>query len=146
MLVFNKILLMLHFLGLAMGLSAFFANMTMLGLLKKAAPPEKPVLGRFPPLMARIGRIGLGILIVTGVTMVFTRWAGFAAMPWTFDVKMAAVVLLAIVIGYMQVLEIRMRKADPPAMGALLARMENLGKMAGTLAVLAIIFAVLTFN
>jgi len=146
MMVFNKIVLMLHFLGLAMGLSAGFANMAMVGLIKKAAPPEKPVLGRFPPVMARMGRIGLAILWVTGITMVFTRWAGFKSMVWTFDVKLAFVILLTIVVGYMQSLEIKMRKADAAAGAAIMARLESAGKLTMVLAVLVVIFAVLTFN
>ena len=142
----NKILLMLHFLGLAMGLSAGFANMAMVGLIKKAAPPEKAVLGRFPPVMSRVGRIGLAILWVTGVTMVFTRWAGFKAMAWTFDVKLAFVVLLTIVIGYIQSLEIKMRKGDAATAAAIMPRIEAAGKLAMALAVMVVIFAVLTFN
>ncbi|HEX6792149.1 MAG TPA: hypothetical protein VF247_12630 [Candidatus Krumholzibacteria bacterium] len=142
MILFNKILLILHFLGLAMGLSVGFANMTMAALINKAAPPEKPILGRFPLAMVRVGNIGLTILIVTGLTMVFTRYRGFATLPATFHVKLTAVGLLAIVVGYINYLRMKILKGDTAA----LARVQVAGKMASLLALIAVIFAVLTFN
>src|SRR4051794_37482602 len=86
----NEGLLILHFIGLALGFSVSFANIVMAGIIAKATPPEKAVLGRFPPLMSRVGTIGLTLLWATGVTMVYTKWGGFAALPWQFDVKIAA--------------------------------------------------------
>lgn len=142
MLLFNKILLMLHFLGLAMGLSVAFANVTMAVLISKAAPSEKPILGRFPLAMTRVGMMGLSLLWATGLTMVFTRWHGFATLPPTFHVKLTAVVLLTITVGYIQHLEKRVRKGDSAA----ITRIESVGKVSFTLALIAIVFAVLTFN
>ena len=88
---FNKILLMFHFVGLAMGLAVPFANITMMTLMSKAQPAEKIILGRFPFAMSKVGKIGLSILWVTGITMVFTRWSGFSTLPRIFDVKLIAV-------------------------------------------------------
>src|SRR5262245_51660534 len=137
MLVFNKILLMLHFLGLAMGLATGFANMIMMGLIKQAAPAEKPVLGRFPFAMAKVGKIGLGILIVTGLAMVFTRWRGFGSLPWTFHAKLTAVVLLIITVGWMETLMARMKRGDASAMPLI----ETGGKLAFAFAIIAVVFA-----
>jgi hypothetical protein len=140
--VFNKVLLMIHFLGLAMGLAVPFANMTMMGLISKAQPPEKLVLGRFPLAMSKVGKIGLLILWATGITMVFTRWSGFSTLPRTFDVKMTAVLLLTITVGYIHYLESRVRKGDVAA----IVRIQAAGKIALVLALTAVVFAVLTFN
>lgn len=142
MILFNKILLMLHFVGLAMGLSVAFANMTMAVLISRAAAPEKLILGRFPLAMTRVGMIGLALLWATGLTMVFTRWHGFSTLPSTFHIKLTAVVLLTITVGYIQHLEKRVRRGDSAAV----ARIETVGKVAFALALIAIIFAVLTFN
>ena len=62
----NHLLLILHFLGLALGFSVSFSNMVMGGLISKAVPAEKAVLGKFPPAMSRVGRFGLALLWVTG--------------------------------------------------------------------------------
>src|SRR5258706_6863169 len=94
----NRVLLIMHFLGLAMGLSVPLANMVLRGMIAKATPPERVVLGGFPPLMSRLGRIGLAILWITGVTMVFTKYGGFAGLPWQFNAKLTAVVLLTVTV------------------------------------------------
>jgi uncharacterized membrane protein len=134
--------LFLHFLGLALGLSVSFANLVMAGLLAKAAPPEKAVLSRFPPVMSQLGRIGVLLLWVTGVTLVYSKWGGFAALPWQFHVKLAAVVLLTITVVYAHRLERRVQAGDAAAG----ARMGTLGKVVTVLALVAIAFAIQTFN
>lgn len=142
MILFNKILLMLHFVGLAMGLSVGFANMTMMSLINKAAPTEKPILGRFPLAMTRVGNTGLVILLITGLAMVFTRYQGFGALPKTFHVKLAAVGLLTITVGYINYLKMKIMKGDTAAV----ARVQAAGKIAMAMALIAVIFAVLTFD
>ena len=138
----NQALLMLHFVGLALGLAVSFANMVMGGLIAKAAPGEKAVLGRFPPAMSRVGRIGLGLLWVTGVSLLFTKWNGPASLPWPFAVKLSAVVLLTITVGYIYWLERRVAKGDSAAG----PRIRLAGMIAMGLALVAILCAVLTFD
>jgi hypothetical protein len=142
MLVLNQALLILHFLGLALGLSVPLANMVMGGLIAKAAPPDKAVLGRFPPLMGRVGKVGLALLWVTGLSMVNTKYAGFASLPWRFYAKLTAVILLTLTVGYVDVQERATRKGDVTALG----RIERAGKLAAVFALIAVIFAVITFN
>ena len=135
-------LMVVHFLGLAVGLSTGFANMVMAGLISKAAPPERAVLGRFPPAMARVGAIGLAMLWASGIAIVLTRYGTFAILPRPFIVKLAAVVLLTLIVGYIHVLMPRAQRGDAAAM----ARIQLLGKITGPLAIIAIIFAVITFG
>jgi hypothetical protein len=139
---FNQALLVLHFLGLAMGLSVSIGNIVILGLIGKAAPPEKAVLARFPLAISGVGRAGLGLLWLTGLTMAYTKWNGIGAMPWTFDVKLTSVVLLTVLVAYMTTLEGRIRRGDAAAG----AQIQKVAKFAPLFAVLAIIFAVLTFD
>jgi hypothetical protein len=142
MVAFNQAVLVLHFLGLALGLSVPFSNMVMAGLIARAAPPEKAVLGRFPPSMSRVGKIGLVLLWITGPILLYTKWGGFGAMPWTFHAKIAAVVLLSLTVAYIHRLETLIRKGDAAAA----VRIQALGKVALVCALVAIVFAVLTFN
>lgn len=142
MLEFNRVMLVLHFLGLAMGLGAGIANLTMLGLLSKATPQEKPVLARFPPMMGRFGDIGLTLLIVTGLTLTYTKWGGIGSLPWTFHAKLTAVALLVVVVGFIHMVRARVRRGDAAAA----ARLPLLARISMTLAILAIVFAVLTFD
>jgi hypothetical protein len=138
----NQTLLVLHFLGLAMGLSVSFGNIVMLNLINKAAPPEKAILARFPPAISRVGRLGLAILWVTGMTMAFTKWNGIGSLPWTFHVKLAAVVALTVLVAYITRLEGRIARGDMAAA----ATIQTVGKLTSLCALTAVIFAVLTFD
>jgi hypothetical protein len=138
----DSTLMVVHFLGLAMGLSTGFANMVMAGLVAKAAPNEKPILGRFPPAMARIGVIGLTLLWASGLAIIYTRYGSFSILPRPFIVKISAVVLLTLCVAYIHVLMPRAQRGDAAAM----ARIQKIGMMTGPLAIIAIIFAVITFG
>jgi len=139
---FNQALLVLHFVGLGMGLSVTFGNIVALGLITSAAGPEKAVLARYPPAISKVGRLGLGILWVTGATMAYTKWSGIWSMPWTFDVKLTAVIVLTLCVVYITRLEARIRQGDQAAA----AQIQTIGKVTSLCAVTAIIFAVLTFD
>lgn len=140
--VLNQVLLILHFVGLTMGFSVTFATLVMTNLIAKAAPADKLVLGRFPPVMSRVGEIGVGLLWVTGATMVFTRWGGFGALPWQFHVKLTAVVILT---GTLWVLHGLIEKAKAGDQAAM-ARIPRVAPVASLSALVALIFAVLTFD
>ena len=137
----NQALLFLHFVGLALGFSVSVSNIVMGGVIARAAPSEKPVLGRFPPVMSTAGTIGLGLLWITGATLVYTKWGGFRSLPWQFDVKIAAVVLLTITTRYIH----HLQRAIETGGAAVMARIESFGKLATVLAAVALLFAVLTF-
>jgi uncharacterized membrane protein len=113
--IVNEVLLFLHFLGLALGFSVSFGNMVMGSIISRATPHEKTVLSRFPPTMSQLGRIGLALLWSTGVILVYTRWNGFAAFPWQFYIKLAAVVLLTVTTEYIHRLERLVQKGDAAA-------------------------------
>jgi hypothetical protein len=138
----DQFLVIVHFLGLAMGLSTGFSNMVMAGLIAKAAPNEKGVLARFPPAMSRIGAIGLTLLWASGIAIVQTRYGSFAILPRTFIIKIAAVVLLTLGVIYIHILMPRAQKGDMAAA----ARIQMIGKITGPFALVAIIFAVITFG
>lgn len=139
---FSYSLLILHFFGLALGLSVSIANVVMLGVIAKAAPNERGVLARFLPAMSGVGRIGLALLWVTGFAMLYTRWNGFNGLPWTFHVKLAAVVVLTIAVTYLARLERRVQRGDASAA----PQMRLFGGLATLSAVTAVVFAVLTFD
>jgi hypothetical protein len=140
--IVNQVLLFLHFVGLALGFSVSFGNMVMSGIISNATPLEKAVLGRFPPKISQLGRIGLALLWTTGVILVFTKWNGFASLPWQFHVKLAAVLLLTVTTEYIHWLERLVQRGNASA----LARIQPFGKVAFVLALLALLFAVLAFD
>ena len=140
--VFKHVLKLLHFIGLAMGMSVSIGNIVMAGVMAKDAPPEKAVLARFPPALSAVGRIGFGLLVATGLTMVYVRWDGFGSMPPLFFVKLTFVALLALTVGYAHSLEARAHQGDTAAA----ARMPKVGKLASLFALTVVTLAVFTFN
>lgn len=138
----NEVLLIVHFLGLGLGFSASFGNMVMGGIIAKAEPSEKALFGRIPPLLSRLGIIGLACLWATGLTLGYTRWAYFQAMPWQFWAKLTSVGLLTIAVAYIHRLEHRAGGIDEAAIG----RIASVGKAAMVFAIVAVVFAVLTFH
>jgi hypothetical protein len=138
----NQLLLVLHFLGLAMGFSVGFSNIVMGTLIQKAPPAEKAVLGRFPLAMSRVGDIGLALLWVTGLTLTYTKWSGIGSLPWQFHAKLTAVVLLTLSIGFVHSQQAKLKRGDTSVM----PRIEAAGKITMLLAILSVVFAVLTFD
>jgi uncharacterized membrane protein len=138
----QKALLMLHLLGLAMGLSVSFSGMIMRSLMASATPDERNAYAKFPPRMMRVGDIGLTLLWITGPAMLFTKYQGFAGQPWTFHVKLTAVVALTAVVGMIHA------NAKKAAGGDVAAarRIETIAPLAFVSAVTALVFAVITFE
>lgn len=142
MIILDEVLLILHFLGLGLGLSASFGNMVMGGVIAKAEPSEKALFGRVPPLLSRLGVIGLVLLWASGLMLGYTRWNLYRTMPWQFWTKLAAVVLLTVTVAYIHRLQNRIGQGDAAAS----VQIEKVGKVAMTLALTAVVFAVLTFH
>ncbi|MBY0489976.1 MAG: hypothetical protein K2R93_09075 [Gemmatimonadaceae bacterium] len=138
----NKLLLILHLLGLALGLAVPFANLILARVIAAAAPAERPPLGRAAFAMGRLGDIGLPLLWVTGLTMVFTKHGGFAPLPGTFHAKLAAVLLLTLSVG---VIHMHRRKAMQGDAAAI-ARIQLLGRFNLLCALTAVVLAVITFE
>jgi hypothetical protein len=137
-----RVLLALHFLGLAMGFSAGFGSMVMAGLMAKCPDSDRRVLATFPPAIAKIGDLGLVLLWLSGLTLVFVKWQGFGNIPPLFHAKLTAVVVMTLVIGYGHSLRRKVAAGDPAAT----ARMQMLGKVIFSLAILIVLLAVWTFN
>jgi hypothetical protein len=138
----DNVFVVLHFIGLGMGMSVGFANMVMAGVIGKAAPNEKVALGRFAPAMSRFGVAGLALMWVSGVSIVMTRYGRFDILPRTFIYKMIAVVLLTLAVAYIEVLFARLKKGDASA----LSTIQAVGRVTGLFSLAAIIFAVITFS
>ena len=134
-------LLILHFLGLALGFCSSFGNAVMSVLISRAEPADRAVLGRVPPAIGRLGAVGLALLWITGIALVYVKYGGFAVLPWQFSVKLVAVVVLTVAVAYAHRLQALILKGDQGAM----TRIQTVGKIAMTSALVALVFAVLAF-
>lgn len=138
----NQLLLFLHFLGLGLGATSAFAGPVIGTLIRNAPEAERPILARVPAMLSHVSGAGLLLLWATGLVLVFTKWGGFASLPWQFHVKLTLVVLLTGTVGMIHAHQAKAKRGDRAAA----ARIPTIGLVATTLTVLTVLFAVLTFD
>jgi uncharacterized membrane protein len=139
----NKFLLILHFFGLGIGSAGLLGGFVVQLVIDARPPEDAPVLVRVLPRFARASQIGLALLLVTGLLLLWLKWYGGTPNPTMFIVKMVLVVaLIAMVI----VLAIDGRKAIRDHDMAAAGRLPLYRRIATTILMLVITFAVLTFN
>jgi hypothetical protein len=97
--ILNSLLLWIHLVALAAGGVATFGIPVVGSKMATATPETRPLLFSIVMGMSKIGRAGLGLLIVTGPLLFWLKW-NFTSldMVW-FGIKMVLVlVLLGLVI------------------------------------------------
>jgi hypothetical protein len=137
----NQILLMLHFFGLGAAFAAGAGNATIASQIQRS-PADAPILARLQPTFVRIGQVALGVLWLSGLILIWTKWGGPQNLPGTFWVKLGLVVVLTGVVIYTAMLASRVRAGDEAAK----RQLPILGPFSGILLGLVIIFAVLAFS
>lgn len=139
----DDILLILHFIGLALGFAGGIASGLSMRLAGAAKPEGAAALRQIPPIAAKISATGLVLLWLTGLALVYTRWNGFGALPALFWVKFAFVLALTALVGVVEATHARLKRTGDAALRGRLAR---LGPLSGLAALGALIFAVLAFH
>jgi uncharacterized membrane protein len=140
-----EILLILHFIGLSLGVGASFAGFTLRLSMRDLPPAERAaVAGRFRAL-GKNGSIGLTLLILSGFGMWFSRgiretmtWGGGA-----FHAKLLLVVLLIGTFGYLQVLQ---KKAARDPSSSAMTLVPKVSTLLLVLGVGVIVAAVVAFK
>jgi len=141
----HKLLLITHFIGLALGLGTGFAMFTLGLATKDMTPADRGAFMRRAMVIAKNGSIGLLLLILSGVWLVFSQGAA-EVMAWgggMFHVKLTLVVILMGTFGYMQVL---IRKAQGSDGAAAMARLPLVSRIMLLLSIAIVVTAVLAFS
>ena len=137
--------LIIHFVGLALGVGTGFAVLT-LGLATRGMPPaERGEFMRRSSVLGKNGSVGLLLLIVSGVGLMLGRGVD-VVMAWggpMFHIKLTLVVILIGAVGYLQVLMRKSRSADGAAAAA---RMPMVSRIVLLLGLSIVVFAVLAFH
>lgn len=137
--------LILHFIGLALGVGSGFAMMTLGLSTKDMTPADRGAFMRRTSVISKNSSVGLLLLIVSGIALLLTRGVD-VVMAWggpMFHVKLTLVAILIGVFGYMQVLMRKSRSADGAAAAA---RLPVVGRVMLLLGVSIVICAVLAFH
>jgi uncharacterized membrane protein len=138
-------LLITHFVALALGVGASFAQLTLRRASAELSPAERTAFRLRALSVSKNGSIGLLLLIVSGLGMFFMRGPGavMAAGGPAFHAKLTLVVILCGAVGYSQVLGKRAREAGG---GPALSQLPTVSTAISSLGVAIIIAAVLAFQ
>jgi uncharacterized membrane protein len=138
-------LLILHFIGLALGVGSGLAQMTLVFATRSLEPAERANFMLRASVLRKNGSYGLLLLVASGIGFIALRgWAPIAIRGGGFfHAKLTLVVILLGLFGYMQVLGKKAREqGGGPAMGKLMV----LGRVMPSIAVVIIVLAVLAFH
>lgn len=95
---FIQVLFWIHMVSLALGGVATFGIPVVGSKMASASPEARPLLFSIADGLSRIGRAGLGLLIITGALIVWLKFGGTAGFTFWFWVKMVLVVILLVII------------------------------------------------
>ncbi len=138
-------LLILHLIGLALGVGTGFAMLTLGLSTADMVPADRGAFMRRASVITRNGATGLALLILSGVGLVLVRGVSFV-MEWggpMFHIKLTLVAIMIGVFGYLQVLLRQSRTADGAAAAA---RIPIVSRVMLVLGVSVVVFAVLAFH
>ena len=137
----NQILFILHLLGFGAAISSSIGNFALMQVMR-ASPGDAPVLLKVPPILARVGQTGLGLLWLTGIIMVWTVFGGPQNLPVVFWWKFACVLAVTVLVALMGLTLKQVLAGNR----ALAARMPLYGIASAVLLVLIVCFAVFAFD
>jgi uncharacterized membrane protein len=139
------VLLILHFIGLTLGVGTGFAMMALGKASAELSPEERTKFMLRASVLSKNGSVGLGLLILSGLGMLIDRGFGtiFKLGGGLFHAKLTLVVIMAGLLGYMQVTLKKVREAGG---GPLMAKLPKLGGAMLLLGVSVIVLAVLAFE
>ena len=86
-----SLLFWIHLVALGLGAVASFGLPVVGAQMPTATAETRPTLFRVAEGLTRLGRIGLGTLIVTGPLLVWLKFGGMAGFTWWFTAKMVFV-------------------------------------------------------
>ncbi len=89
------LLLIVHFVAFAVGITTTIAMPMLMGVMPRLQPEARAVVGGLAPRFARNARLAFLALIASGVGLTVLRYGGVEAMDIWFWVKMALVVVVA---------------------------------------------------
>lgn len=139
------VLLALHFLGLALGVGAGFAQLTLTLATRELSPGERTTLALRTLSLSKNSSYGLLLLILSGVGMMLSRGVA-ATFQWgggAFHAKLSLVVIMFGVLGYSQVIGARARRAGSVSD---INRLRSLSRLQLMLGVLVVIAATVAFQ
>ncbi len=135
-------MLIIHFLGLAMGLGTSFGFifLGMAGSKMEKEEGRKFTLQAFA--MGRMGHIGLALLIISGLYLITPYWKTLASMP-LLVAKLALVLTLTLTVVFISIYSKRAKMGDTETN---LRKVQTLGRLSLLTSMTIVVLAVLIFR
>ena len=138
----RELMLILHFIGLAMALGAGFANLFLGSVASKLPPAERGSFMSKTMILGRMGQIGLGLLLLSGFYLITPYWKALGDMPLLIA-KLSLVAILLMLVSWIILIARKAKKENNPAM---LAKIRPLGMLNFLIGVTIVVLAVLVFH
>lgn len=135
-------MLIIHFIGLVMGVGTSFAFLFLgiAGSKMEKEEGEKFILNTFA--LSRMGHIGLTLLIITGLYLMTPFWGILTSQPLLIA-KLVLVLTLVVTITIMSLISKKAKKGDTPSN---LKKITALGRVALLTGLAIVVLAVLIFR
>ena len=138
----RNIMLMVHFLGLAMGVGTGLANLFLGMAAKKMEKAEAQKFALKTLVLGKMGLIGIILLVISGGYLITPFWKNLANLP-TLVAKLAMVLVLIIFLGIIKYNSSKALKGDPEKY---MNRLRKVGPVTLLISLVIIILAVLSFH
>jgi uncharacterized membrane protein len=135
-------MLIVHFIGLTMGLGTSFAHMFLGMASSKMAPEEAQNFLLKTLVLSRMGHIGLGLLIISGLYLMTPYWQTLSTTPLLM-IKLSLVALLIVLIVLITIAGNKAKNGDANNQ---LKKMKSIGQLTFITALLIVIVAVSIFH
>lgn len=138
----REVMLILHFLGLTMGLGTGFAHAFLSSATAKMTPDEAVNFRLNSLVLGKMGNIGIILLIVSGGYLITPFWGSIASMPLLIT-KLSLVAILVVILILLNLSASRAKNGNAEVE---LKKMEKLGKMTLPLGIIIVILAAFIFH
>ena len=137
----REFLLILHILGVALGVGVSFAHL-ILGISRSKMEPEAARKDAMRALsLSLMGDIGIILLLLSGIFLMGPYWSALFSTPLLMA-KLALVILLVVLLIVIKINVSKIKKGNTEAASVL----EKLGKFTLPLGIIIIILAVIIFK
>lgn len=138
----KDIMLIIHFLGIAMGVGTSFAYLFLGIASSKMSKEEGQKFILNSSSLSMMGHIGLGLLFLSGGALMTPYWKALGTMP-LLATKLVLFLVLGALLG---IISSATRKAKAGDTDAQLKKVSNLGKITFIISITIVVLAVLTFH
>jgi uncharacterized membrane protein len=138
----REVMLVLHFVGLTMGMGTGIAHAFLAMATSKMSADEATKFRLHTLVLGKMGHAGIGLLVVSGLYLITPYWKILPSSPLLI-LKLTLVVVLLIIITLISSAAKKAQKGDAEAH---LKKIQQLGKITLPISIIIVILAVYIFH